>query len=97
MVLDKLVGALRGAMRGRWPASFSIGAVTIDGPRTSLDQLVRQADNLVYLAKQDGKDRERHIHLDGSGDKALPESLVEEARRRVRYASSSLASRARSR
>ena len=97
MVLDKLVGALRGAMRGRWSASFSIGAVTIDGPRTSLDQLVRQADDLVYLAKQDGKDRVRHIHLDGSGDKAPPASLVEEARRRVRYASSSLASRARSR
>jgi diguanylate cyclase (GGDEF)-like protein len=91
-VLDKLMVALRGAVRGRWPASFSIGAVTIDGPMTSLDQLVRQADDLVYLAKQNGKDRVWHRHLDGRGDDGFSMSLEG-----VRYASSSLASRARSR
>jgi diguanylate cyclase (GGDEF)-like protein len=67
MVLDKLMGALRGAVQGRWPASFSIGVVTIDGPRTSLDRLIQQADKLVYAAKQDGKDRIRHRHLHRSG------------------------------
>lgn len=70
MVLDKLMGALRGAVQGRWPASFSIGAVTIDGPRTSLDRLIHQADKLVYAAKQDGKDcvRHRHLHRSGTSD-----------------------------
>ena len=70
MVLDKLMGALRGAVQGRWPASFSIGAITIDGPRTSLDRLIQQADKLVYAAKQDGKDcvRHRHLHRSGTSD-----------------------------
>jgi diguanylate cyclase (GGDEF)-like protein len=69
LVLDKLVVSLRNAMRGRWPASVSIGAVTIDGPRTTLDRLIQQADKLVYLAKQDGKDcvRHRHLHRNGMG------------------------------
>jgi diguanylate cyclase (GGDEF)-like protein len=70
MVLDKLMVALRAIVQGRWPASFSIGAVTIDGPRTSLDRLVQQADKLVYAAKQDGKDcvRHRHLHRSGTSD-----------------------------
>ena len=70
MVLDKLMGALRSAVQGRWPASFSIGAITIDGPRTSLDRLIQQADKLVYAAKQDGKDcvQHRHLHRSGTSD-----------------------------
>ena len=69
LVLEKLMIALRGAMRGRWPVTFSIGAVTVDGPRTTLDRLIQQADKLVYAAKQDGKDcvRHRHLHRSGSG------------------------------
>jgi diguanylate cyclase (GGDEF)-like protein len=67
LVLDKLEDALRHAMRGRWATSVSIGAVTIDGPRTSLDRLLQQADKLVYIAKQDGKDRVRYRHLHRSG------------------------------
>jgi len=69
LVLDKLVVALRNAMRGRWPATISIGAVTVDGPRTTLDRLIQQADKLVYAAKQAGKDcvRHRHLHRGGAG------------------------------
>jgi diguanylate cyclase (GGDEF)-like protein len=69
LVLEKLMTALRGAMRGRWSATFSIGAVTIDGPLTTLDRLIQQADKLVYAAKQDGKDcvRHRHLHRSGAG------------------------------
>jgi diguanylate cyclase (GGDEF)-like protein len=63
-VLDKIMEALRGAMKSRWPASISIGAVTVDGLSTSLDRLIRQADELVYTAKQDGKDCVRHLHMD---------------------------------
>lgn len=70
LVLNKVMGALRGAVQGRWPASFSIGAVTIDGPRTSLDRLIQQADKLVYAAKQEGKGcvRHRHLHRSGTSD-----------------------------
>jgi hypothetical protein len=53
--------------RGRWPASLSIGAVTINGPRTTLDRLIQQADKLVYTAKQDGKNRIRHRRLHRGG------------------------------
>jgi diguanylate cyclase (GGDEF)-like protein len=67
LVLEKLMTALRGAVRGRWPATFSIGAVTIDGPLTTLDHLIQQADKLVYAAKQDGKDCVRHRRLYRSG------------------------------
>jgi diguanylate cyclase (GGDEF)-like protein len=67
MVLEKLMDALRGVVQGRWPASFSIGAVTVEGPRTSLDRLIQQADKLVYAAKQRGKDCFLHRHLSRSG------------------------------
>jgi diguanylate cyclase (GGDEF)-like protein len=67
MVLEKLMDALRSAVQGRWPASFSIGAVTVEGPRTSLDRLIQQADKLVYAAKQGGKDCFLHRHLSRSG------------------------------
>jgi len=99
MVLDKLMGALRGAVQGRWPTSFSIGAVTIDGPRTSLDRLIQQADKLVYAAKQDGKDcvRHRHLHRSGTRDvEATPAPEVQNHRPFL-LAPSSSASHARGR
>ena len=69
LVLEKLMVAFRAALRGRWRASLSIGAVTIDRPRTTLDRLIQQADQLVYAAKQAGKDcvRHRHIYRSGTG------------------------------
>jgi diguanylate cyclase (GGDEF)-like protein len=67
LVLEKLASALRAATRARWPTTFSIGAVTIHGPRTSLDLLIQQADKLVYLAKEDGKNRVLHRRLHRSG------------------------------
>lgn len=52
--------------------------VTIDGPRTSLDRLIHQADSLVYAAKQAGGDcvRYRHLHRGGTAD-IEPTSTVE--------------------
>ncbi len=66
-VLEKLMEALRASVRDRWPSTFSMGAVTIQGPRASLDHLVRRADDLVYLAKRDGKNRVRYMRLDSDG------------------------------
>jgi diguanylate cyclase (GGDEF)-like protein len=66
-VLEKLMDELREAAQATWPTTFSIGAVTIHGPRTTLDRLIQQADKLVYAAKQDGKNRIRHRRLHRSG------------------------------
>ena len=79
VVLDKLVATLHAAMRGKRAAtSLSIGAVTIDGPRTTLDRLLEQADNLVYAAKQDGKDCIRHRHLNRNGTGGLEDTPTPE-------------------
>ena len=99
MVLDKMMGALRVAVQGRWPASFSIGAVTIDGPRTSLDRLIQQADKLVYAAKQEGKDCVRHRHLHRSGTSDVESTPIPEIapHRPLPYAHSATAAHARGR
>ena len=79
LVLEKLMAALHGTMRGRSTASLSIGAVTIDGPRTTLDRLIQQADKLVYAAKQDGKDCVRHRHLHRNGASGIANTPTPEA------------------
>lgn len=68
-VLGKLMNALREALRTKGPTTVSIGAITVDGPRTSLARLLDRADQLLYLAKQEGKDCvcHRHLHRDGTG------------------------------
>lgn len=68
-VLGKIMGVLRSTVKNRWPVSISVGAVTVDGPSMSLDDLIRQADELVYAVKQGGKDCVRHLHL-GDRDKS---------------------------
>jgi diguanylate cyclase (GGDEF)-like protein len=68
-VLDKLMVALRTTLPGQWPTSVSMGAITVDGPRTTLARLLERADHLLYLAKHEGKNcvRHRHLHRDGTG------------------------------
>jgi diguanylate cyclase (GGDEF)-like protein len=44
-----------------WPVTFSIGAITYELPPESVDQIVRQADTLMYHAKHEGKDMVRHL------------------------------------
>lgn len=78
LVLDKLMAALRTSTHGGWPATFSIGAVTIDGPRTTLDRLIQQADKLVYAAKEDGKSRVRHRRLHRGGTVGIEYTPVPE-------------------
>jgi len=56
-LLSRLSSSLTHAMRLRnWPVTFSIGAVTFLDPPESVDELLRQADRLLYAAKTDGKD-----------------------------------------
>ena len=99
VVLDKLMVALRAAMHGGWPATFSIGAVTIDGPRTSLDRLIQQADKLVYAAKEAGKDCVRHRRLHRAGTVGIELTPAPEAKiiRPIFPSPSSTASHAKAR
>lgn len=65
-VFLKLTGALRSTVSERWPASVSVGAITIDAPAPALDELLRRADALVYAAKTAGKNCVRHLDLSGA-------------------------------
>jgi diguanylate cyclase (GGDEF)-like protein len=40
-----------------WPVSYSIGLVTFLDPPGSIEELVKAADDLMYRAKREGKDR----------------------------------------
>ncbi len=76
-VLLKLTAALRSTVSERWPASVSVGAITVDAPAPALDELLRRADALVYAAKQAGKNCVRHLDLsggvrNGAGSRAEP-------------------------
>jgi diguanylate cyclase (GGDEF)-like protein len=43
----------------RWSVGFSAGAVTCDAPASSVDSLLKRADEAMYLAKSSGKNRTR--------------------------------------
>jgi diguanylate cyclase (GGDEF)-like protein len=57
---------------GGWPASLSIGAVTLVGGEADVEGLLRHADVLMYEVKNAGKDGVRTAVL-GAGD-AAPDS-----------------------
>lgn len=62
-VLNKIQKQLLSVVKNNnWPVTFSIGAVTCY-KSCNLDELIREADNLMYSAKQSGKNRiEFKIH-----------------------------------
>ena len=49
--------ALEMVRRRQWPVTFSMGALTCQGPLNNADQLVRAADELMYAVKHKGKDQ----------------------------------------
>jgi len=46
--------------KNKWPATFSIGAVTFINPPASLDEIIEKADRLMYFVKNNGKNRFEH-------------------------------------
>ena len=59
--LLRVSSLLSGLARDRqWPVTFSIGAVTFIRPPSSVDEMIRTADDLMYAAKQSGKGITRH-------------------------------------
>lgn len=43
--------------RNRWPVTFSIGVVTYNRPPETVDDMVKKADDLMYSAKNSGKNK----------------------------------------
>ena len=56
IALHKLQGKLLEEMnKHNWPVTFSIGTVTCHDIPKSVDELIKQADNLMYSVKNHGK------------------------------------------
>ncbi|MHB8698085.1 MAG: GGDEF domain-containing protein [Sulfuricaulis sp.] len=60
--LDKIRARLMAAMRqAAWPVTFSIGMVTYEAAPVDVRQVLKQVDEMMYVAKKGGKDRIIHI------------------------------------
>jgi len=56
--LEKLHANMQAAMDGKnWPVSFSIGALSYADAPESVDEVVQQADELMYAVKHSGRNR----------------------------------------
>jgi diguanylate cyclase (GGDEF)-like protein len=51
-----------------WPVSFSIGAVTYGVVPSTVDEVIRNADELMYAVKHGGKNRLLHKEIGGETD-----------------------------
>jgi len=56
-----------------WPVTFSIGVVTFISPPSTVDEILKRSDNLMYSAKNSGKNR---IKYEVSGIKEWPSVTV---------------------
>jgi diguanylate cyclase (GGDEF)-like protein len=65
-VLGNLLKQLIRAMAaGGWPVTFSIGAVTFEGPISASREALQVADEAMYSVKRSGKDGILHVVWDG--------------------------------
>ena len=59
--LLKIQALLRETMKQRnWSVTFSIGSVTFVSPPSSVEAMLKKADEMMYRVKHDGKDGLRH-------------------------------------
>ena len=66
--MNKLHGNLDQAMALKsWMVTFSIGAATFYKVPSTVDEVIRQADELMYTVKHGGKDRLLHKEIEGGG------------------------------
>jgi diguanylate cyclase (GGDEF)-like protein len=60
-VIRRLRQALQGVMaQQQWPVTFSIGLAAFDNVPESVEQVIAEADRLMYAAKRGGKDTVVH-------------------------------------
>ena len=55
----------QGMARKGWPVSFSIGAATYVRVTSTVDEVIRYADELMYTVKHGGKNRLLHKEIGG--------------------------------
>ena len=61
IVIDRVQCQLRDVMAyNQWCVTFSIAAVTFINPPGSLDEMIQQADHLMYVIKNNGKNQMKH-------------------------------------
>lgn len=63
-IIDRIHKGLQHAMdQANWPVTFSIGAVSCPKAPDTMDEYIRQADELMYQVKKNGKNHFQHISL----------------------------------
>ena len=85
-ILERVHARFGAEMVGKqWPVTLSIGAMTFPQPVRDIDAMVRRVDELMYRAKQAGKNRIVHLVLRESElEVELAESKVVERRATAR-------------
>jgi diguanylate cyclase (GGDEF)-like protein len=64
IAVERLKTALLKAMHhNRYMTTFSFGMITFNQPPESIEDLIKQADQLMYLAKKEGKNRIKLAHV----------------------------------
>jgi len=64
-VFRKLQKDLLEAMQeNKWPVTFSMGAVTFMRPPIDVEEMIKKADELMYMAKKSGKNTIKHEVLE---------------------------------
>lgn len=67
VAVAKLLAHLRRAVGlDGWPVDFSVGVAVFDQPPSSVDQLLRASDNLMYSVKREGKGNARCERISSS-------------------------------
>lgn len=70
---EKLRSALEASMRERgWPVGFSVGVITSDANPASAEDVIREADALMYQVKQSGKGRAAYRTLQAPRGEGSP-------------------------
>jgi len=66
VVVSRVTESLRRVAAGNgWPISFSVGVVTWTTPPRTVDMMIKQADDTMYMVKNTGKDRVAHLKISG--------------------------------
>lgn len=60
IAIQKVRRSLEDVVQGSWPVTFSFGMVTFHNPPTTVDELLKRADELMYRVKGEGKNMCRH-------------------------------------
>jgi PleD family two-component response regulator len=50
--------------KNEWPVTFSIGVVTFVSPPSTVDEMLKISDGVMYTAKKDGKNAIKYEMFD---------------------------------